>query len=132
MHNFLGSPSVPARTAVSLCGVWVFFPSQYPYLLKTPLRVARSCSGGVVGRISSDSSHCWGAPSPCCCCLVTVSRLTLLPRCGLEPTRLLCPWDFSGKRTGVGCISFFRGSSRPRDQTFISSSPALASGFFYH
>ena len=21
----------------------------------------------------------------------------------LEPTRLLCPWDFSGKNTGVGC-----------------------------
>ena len=22
---------------------------------------------------------------------------------GLQPTRLLCPWDFLGKRTGVGC-----------------------------
>ena len=22
---------------------------------------------------------------------------------GLSPTRLLCPWDFSGKNTGVGC-----------------------------
>ena len=22
---------------------------------------------------------------------------------GLEPTRLLCPWDFSNKNTGVGC-----------------------------
>ena len=22
---------------------------------------------------------------------------------GLQPTRLLCPWDFSGKSTGVGC-----------------------------
>ena len=22
---------------------------------------------------------------------------------GLQPTRLLCPWDFSGKNTGVGC-----------------------------
>ena len=22
---------------------------------------------------------------------------------GLQPTRLLCPWDFPGKRTGVGC-----------------------------
>ena len=22
---------------------------------------------------------------------------------GLLPTRLLCPWDFSGKTTGVGC-----------------------------
>ena len=23
--------------------------------------------------------------------------------CGLQPTRLLCPWDFPGKSTGVGC-----------------------------
>ena len=22
---------------------------------------------------------------------------------GLYPTRLLCPWDFPGKNTGVGC-----------------------------
>ena len=22
---------------------------------------------------------------------------------GLQPTRLLCPWDFLGKNTGVGC-----------------------------
>ena len=22
---------------------------------------------------------------------------------GLEPTTLLCPWDFPGKSTGVGC-----------------------------
>ena len=22
---------------------------------------------------------------------------------GLQPTRLLCPWDFPGKKTGVGC-----------------------------
>ena len=27
---------------------------------------------------------------------------SLLPH-GLQPTRLLCPWDISGKSTGVGC-----------------------------
>ena len=25
---------------------------------------------------------------------------------GLQPTRLLCPWDFLGKGTGVGCLAF--------------------------
>ena len=25
---------------------------------------------------------------------------------GLQPTRLLCPWDFPGKSTGVGCHRF--------------------------
>ena len=27
---------------------------------------------------------------------------------GLQPTRLLCPWDFLGKSTGVGCHRLFR------------------------
>ena len=27
----------------------------------------------------------------------------LLATHGLQPTRLLCPWDFPGKSTGVGC-----------------------------
>ena len=27
---------------------------------------------------------------------------------GLEVTMLLCPWDFSGKNTGVGCHFFFQ------------------------
>ena len=36
-------------------------------------------------------------------------------------------WDFPGKKTGVGCISFSRGSSWPRDWTHIS---CLAGRFF--
>ena len=28
---------------------------------------------------------------------------------GLEPANLLCPWDFSGKNTGVGCHSLLQG-----------------------
>ena len=28
---------------------------------------------------------------------------------GLQPTRLLCPWDFPGKITGVGCHRLLRG-----------------------
>ena len=28
---------------------------------------------------------------------------------GLYPTRLLCPWNFSGKNTGVGCHSLLLG-----------------------
>ena len=36
------------------------------------------------------------------CCLVTESCPTLWPH-GLQPARLLRPWDFQGKNTGVGC-----------------------------
>ena len=28
---------------------------------------------------------------------------------GLQPARLLCPWDFPGMNTGVGCHVFFGG-----------------------
>ena len=40
--------------------------------------------------------------SLCCSSLVTKSCLTLTQLHGLHPTRLLCPWDFPGKNTGVG------------------------------
>ena len=32
-----------------------------------------------------------------------------LQRYGLQPTRLLCLWDFPGKNTGVGCHFFLQG-----------------------
>ena len=28
---------------------------------------------------------------------------------GLQPTRLLCPWDSPGKNTGLGCHSLLQG-----------------------
>ena len=50
-----------------------------------------------------------------CCLLFNKSCLTLLWPHGLEPTRLLCPWDFPGKNTGVGCHILLQGSFQPRD-----------------
>ena len=61
-----------------------------------------------------------------CQCAYSVAKLclTLRPR-RLKPARLLCPWDFLGKNTGVGChfllhglfsvlwVSFFFLSPRP-------------------
>ena len=46
----------------------------------------------------------------------------------LHPTRLLCPWDYPGKNTGVGGHFFLQGffptqASKP-------ASPALGGGFF--
>ena len=40
--------------------------------------------------------------------LVSQSCLTL-PTSWSEATRLLCPWDFPGKNTGVGCHSLLQG-----------------------
>ena len=41
-------------------------------------------------------------------CLVARLCLTLQPL-GLLPARLLCPWDFPGKNTGVGCHFLLQG-----------------------
>ena len=34
-----------------------------------------------------------------------------LPSYGLQPSRLPCPWDLSGKNTGVGCHFLLQGMS---------------------
>ena len=39
---------------------------------------------------------------------IAQSCLTLQTH-GLQPTRLLCPWDFPGKDPGVGCHFLFQG-----------------------
>ena len=48
----------------------------------------------------------WGAiafsPITSCCPVVSVVSDFVQPH-GLQPTRLLCPWDSPGKNTGVGC-----------------------------
>ena len=40
---------------------------------------------------------------------------------GLQPTRLLCPWDFPGKSTGVGCHCLLRCSPITVPKTFKES-----------
>ena len=42
-------------------------------------------------------------------CSVAQSWPTLCDPCGLWPARLLCPWDFPGQNTGVGCHFLLRG-----------------------
>ena len=54
---------------------------------------------------------------------------TLQP-CELEPARLLCPWDFPGKNTGVGCHFLLQGIFPPRDWTRVSHVSCIAGGFF--
>ena len=53
---------------------------------------------------------------PQCCCSLT----QLCPNLCNPMDCLLHPWDFPGKNTGVGCISFSRGSSQPRDRAQVS------------
>ena len=43
------------------------------------------------------------------CCLDFKSCPTLLRSDGLQPARLLCPWNFPGKITRVGCHFLLQG-----------------------
>ena len=43
-----------------------------------------------------------------CVCLVAQLCLTLRPH-GLQPARLLCPWDSPSRNTGVGCHALLQG-----------------------
>ena len=53
------------------------------------------------------------------CCSVTSNLLSWMPSCSvtsnslrlhrLQPAKLLCPWDCSGKNTGVGCHFLLQG-----------------------
>ena len=54
-----------------------------------------------------------------------------LPPHGLHPARLLCPWNFPSKNTGVGFTSPY-ASDLPNSGVKPASrvSPALAGGFF--
>ena len=64
----------------------------------------------VHGLIHSETkqteSSAFGAESETVSCSLVS---TLLRPHGLQPTRLLCPWDFPGKNTGVGRHFLLRG-----------------------
>ena len=61
-------------------------------------------------------------PKHLCVCSVMSDSLQLH---GLQPARLLCPWNFPGKNTGVGCHFLLPGI-----EPASLASPALTGGFF--
>ena len=44
----------------------------------------------------------------------------------------LCPWDSPGKNTGLGCMPCSRGSSQPRDWTWVSYVSFIGKQVPYH
>ena len=55
----------------------------------------------------------------------------LLAKSCLTLARLLCPWDISGKNTGVGCHAFLQGIfPDPGIKPSSLTSPALTGSFF--
>ena len=48
-------------------------------------------------------------PRPVLCVVSRQVMSPSLPPHGLQPARLLCPWDFPGKHTGVACHFLLQG-----------------------
>ena len=45
---------------------------------------------------------------------------------GLQPTRFLCPWDFPGKNTGVGCHFLLQCMKVKSEREVTQSCPTLS------
>ena len=68
-----------------------------------------------------------------CACVHTKSLQSCLTLCDpmdCSLTRLLCPWDFPGKSTGVGCRFLLQGVFPARGSHLHLLCHALAGGFF--
>ena len=74
----------------------------------------------------------------CLSCSIVCGGAKLLQLCptlqshGLQPARLLCPWDSPCKNTEVGCHAPSRGSSPPRDGTCIFYLSCIGRHVLYH
>ena len=80
--------------------------------------------------LESPWAHKWSLPAfavKCCgrgsrrSCLLVISVMSSSLRpCGLQPARLLCPRDFLGKNTGVGCCALLQGVFPTQGWTRVS------------
>ena len=77
-------------------------------------------------RVWLRETHLQGALDRC-----SVMSSSLWP-CQLEPARLLCPWILQPRILEWVAISPSRGSSRPRDWTYVSCASCIGRQILYH
>ena len=89
----------------------VFVRTRFLLKSSTKMEEATKDSGAEIHFVLSQ----WSVTKASCCHLVTYkSRLTHLQPHGLQPARLLCPQDFPGKNTGMGCHFLLQGIFQTR------------------
>ena len=76
-----------------------------PFVYFSLFIVISSRATGITTNKSGKSEYLPCSWSCCCCCCCYVASVVSDPQRphGLQPFRLLHPWDFPGKSTGVGC-----------------------------
>ena len=71
---------------------------------------SRTLSYSTVLPLNRKFSSASASLVPMCCAVLSRSfRSDSLRLHGLQPARLLCPWDSLGKNTGVGCHALLQG-----------------------
>ena len=63
-----------------------------------------------------------------CVCSVMANTLDSKDCC---PARLLWPWNSPGKSAGEVAVSYFRGSSHPRDQSRFACNSGIGRWILY-
>ena len=76
-------------------------------------------------------SQCSGLVERMCVLSPSVMSDSLSPY-GVQPARLLCPWDSPGKNTGVGCQALPQGIFLLRDGTRVSYVSCIGRRVLYH
>ena len=106
-------------------------PQQHPLLNPLPRLETLDCLECKLTPVSRSSevslNVCVRAKSPQSC-------LTLRAH-GLQPARLLCPWDSPGKSTGAGCRALLHGISQPRgllQEARMSYTSCIGRWVLYH
>ena len=91
-------PELPENAQIHFCTFRMF--SLQTFLIHCTFK--RVCT--LVCRMWRDDLIIW----ECCCCrFITKSYLTCCDP--MEPNKLLCPWDFSGKNAAVGFHFLLQG-----------------------
>ena len=65
-----------------------------------------------------------------CCVLSPFSRVQLFVTPWTVATKLLCPWDFPGKNTGVDCHFLLQGIFPTQGSNQVFCGSCIACGFF--
>ena len=80
----------------------------------------------MVWPVLSHCRHFWDGHNFLVCCQVaSVVSDSVRPH-GLQPTRLLCPWDSPGKNTGVGCHFLLQCMKGKSESEVAQSCPTLS------
>ena len=97
MTSWTAAYQAPPSMGFSRQEYWSGLPFPSPLNIFRTWKIPSLTSGSTLRRSHPDKASSVEFSS------VTQACLTLCNSMKCNPTRLLCPWDFPGKNTGVGC-----------------------------